>query len=43
MVLPNKPLMLKKLPNMEEKTPQENISIMCCVVQGIRGPIYIGK
>jgi hypothetical protein len=32
----------KTSPNVEEKT-RENGSIMWCVVQGTRGPIFIGK
>jgi hypothetical protein len=33
----------KKLPNVEEKKPREKRSIMWCIVQGTRRPIYIGK
>jgi hypothetical protein len=33
----------KELPNVEEKKPRENISIMWCIVHGTMEPIYMGK
>jgi hypothetical protein len=35
---------VEKTPSMwRRKKPRENRSIMWCIVQGTRGPIYIGK